>query len=738
MDKIWKINAYQEAEFKIDSLLLERGIKSEKEKKIYFDSNLNDLSDPFLLADMQKAVSRIKRAIKNKEKILIYGDYDVDGITSTALLYRFFKESYNYKLEYFLPDRIENGYGLNINSLQKLAAQDIDLIITVDCGITAFKEASFLAEENIDLIITDHHTPLKKLPQAVAVINHHLVKNEDYFAKDMAGVGTAFKLIQALNEDQTQKMRAQLLPLVALGTVADIAPLRNENRILVKNGLKKIAENDILGLKILIKKLKIDQTTITAGQIGFIIAPPLNAAGRIADAEQALKLLITENFAQAEKIAAKLIKINKDRQKQEEIIYKEAERKITNLDLESEKAIILADENWHSGIIGIVASKLLEKYHLPVILFALDNKKNLAKGSARSISALNIYEALKLSADKLLSYGGHRSAAGLTIETKKIDEFRSEFSENIGRILTKEDFLPKNIIDLNLNLEQLNKNFIKKLEDFRPFGIANPAPKFILRNLKSKSCYQIGSKNKHLKLYLENGIQALAFNFGDKINQIKNSKIDVIAQAEINNWKGRENIQLNIKDFRLKNEISTPLVFENKDYVFYDYRNSAENYSDLKFLLSKAVIKKAAVYVHNKKLKKELVADFKKHYFFGSDFDFQTEYTHLIIYSLPFSLQQLKSIIEEFNSRAVTAKKRIIFLFNQKDAQYNQCLIKHKTSTPTKALAENELDFEGSIRYNKLSRRMEKFKNFKNLIFKENLFDLMKKLTNFEEEKNES
>lgn len=738
MDKIWEIKSYQEGnEIKIDDLLSKRDIKTGSEKRLYLEAGLNDLSDPYLLPGMEKAVKRIESAVKNKEKILIYGDYDVDGITSTAVFGRFFKKKYDIDLEYFLPDRIEDGYGLNTAALKKIAACGVDLIITVDCGINAFKEAEFLGTQNIDLIITDHHTPEAELPQAAAVINHHLVTADNYQGAGLAGVGTALKVVQALDNFKLIDMAAELLPLTALGTVADLVPLKKENRILVKKGLTEIEKGEILGLQILIEKLKITKKKISAGQVGFIIAPPLNAAGRIADPKAALRLLLTDNSAEAEKIADKLIRINKERRQKEDEIYQEAEKKLKNLDLETEKAIILADSNWHPGIIGISASRLLEKYHLPVILFAVDNKTNKAKGSARSISSLNIYQALKLSADNLLSFGGHKSAAGLSIAAEKIAEFKKEFSQNIKNMLEPEDFLKKKKIDLNLSLKELSQDFIQNLEKLRPFGIANPAPSFIFQNLKTKNCYQMGRDNKHLKLYLNNGIQAVAFNLGDKIEEIKNSSLDLIAEPEINCWQGRENIQLKVKDYRLNKEISTALIFKANNYIFYDYRNFAQKYLALRKLLAEELIKKAAVYINNKKARAELAADFPNHYFFGSQHDFQTEYSHLIIYSLPFSLADLKSILADFNINFKAEFKKIILLFNRKDIRCNKRLIDHKLSREIIKKPENELDFKASIRYNKLSERREKFKVFKNLIFKNNLFALIEGLVNFEEDKNE-
>ncbi len=740
MEKIWELSSFKENKKTnfLDKILGERNIITEKEKEIYLNSDLKYLSDPFILPGMDKAVNRIKKAVEKNQKILIYGDYDVDGITSTALLYRFFKNEYGLELEYFLPDRIKDGYGLNIKSLEKIVNNNIELIITVDCGITAFDEAKYLVGKGVDLIITDHHTPADKLPEAAAVINHHLVEVDDYFASEIAGVGTAYKLVQALNSESTEKMNDELLPIVALGTVADIAPLRDENRIFVKNGLEIINKDKVLGLEILIKELKLNKDNLSAGQIGFIIAPPLNAAGRIHDAEEALRLLISEDLAETKLIAKKLIKINKQRQQQEEKIYQEAESKIKNINLENEKSIILSDPEWHSGIIGIVASRLVEKYNLPVILFAVDQETKIAKGSARSISALNIYQALKYCQSLFLNFGGHKAAAGLSIEISKLDSFKNKFKEYLFENLAEEDYFKRKKIDLNLPISSLSKDFVSSLERFRPFGIANPAPKFLFQNLKSRQCYQMGKKNKHLKIYLEKGIQAVAFNLGDKAAELSANKFDLVAQPEINHWQGRENMQLKVVDYRIENNISTALVFAEGNYYFYDYRNFGDKYKNLNQLLNNKALRKTAVYINYKKEKSRLNKKFQQHYFFGTKYNFEENYSHLIFYSLPFSFKQFYQILKKYKNNNKNKTNKVILMFSNSDINYNFKLIEYLKQKEMAANPKNELDFKGSIRYNKLSRRMDNFIEFKDVIFKNNLFGLITNVSNFKEDKNES
>lgn len=446
MNKFWQIKSYRdniEGEKLIDDLLEERGFDNLKDKRKYLSSDLKYLSDPFLLPGMNKAVKLINESLNSKGKILIYGDYDVDGITSTALLYQYFKKRFKIEVDYFIPDRIENGYGLSKKAVHEIKARGIDLIITVDCGITAFKEVELIKELGMKVIITDHHTPAEKLPDAATVINHHLLKEKNHVLSEIAGVGTAFKLVQALEKDKSfdlENLAQDFLPIVALGTVADVAPLKGENRIIVKHGLGLINKGKNLGLKILINKLNLDSQKITSGQMGYIIAPPINAAGRIYNANKALELLITDKAKKAEKIADTLIKINSERQREEELIYKQALEKIDNLNIEEEKSIILADSRWHSGIIGIVASKLVEKYNLPVILMALDENDEFAKASARSIAKLNIYQALKSTENYLLNFGGHKAAAGFSIKIDKIADFKDAFVKYLKQNLTDEDY----------------------------------------------------------------------------------------------------------------------------------------------------------------------------------------------------------------------------------------------------------------------------------------------------------
>jgi len=856
MNKLWRIKSYREninEKTLIESLLKEKGIDDLAKREEFLKADLKGLSDPFIIPEMKKAVKRVERALVKNEKILIYGDYDVDGVTSTALLYHYFKDRYQKELEYFLPDRFKDGYGLNKAALRKIAEKDIDLIITVDCGITAFEEVKLAAELGMDVIITDHHTPSDRMPKAAAVLNHHLVDMVDYQAAQIAGVGTAYKLTEALeiyfngkenknffeaektknkninkkevqleknnlypekNLDSSEKFAAEisknknieldteisentknkLLALTALGTVADIAPLRNENRIFVKNGLKLFKDTNILGLDLLLKKLKLNKEQISAGQIGYIIAPPLNAAGRMYSAEKALRLLITDNKKEAENIADDLIKLNRQRQAEEEKIFEQSLEMLKKVDLDKERSIILYDQSWHTGIIGIVASRLVEKYNLPVILLAPGDKDGVLKASCRSISKLNIYDALKSCSNQLINFGGHKAAAGLSLKKDKLQDFKTSFQLYLKRNLSEEDYTGAEEVDLNFNLAQLNKNLVKQLEEFRPFGIGNPKPKFLFKDLDIKNCYRMGKDNSHLKFYLNSDISAVAFNMGDAATLIANNRIDVIAQPEINRWKGQDNLQLKILDFRISDDNLTPLLFKKDNFSFYDLRNNKDKKHILHRLLSDSFIKNAAVYINKVEDNKYFTEMYKDHHFFSRVENQNNEFDYLIFYSLPFSREHFLNILNNYT--AAEGDKKIVLLFSEEEADFNHKLIKHscpsqkmlgdffnllkrnrdvknkkvdladlqkryfesnKFNYKTKRLflemlkiieevhdisikdelidcsfePENELDFEASIRYNKLSRQMEKFIHFKEEIFSDNLFALIENVSNF-------
>lgn len=551
-------------------LLYNRGLETPQEIKDFLDFKLDNLENPFLLLGMKKAVKRIKKVKDNNEKIVIYGDYDADGITSTASL-MLYLSSLSIEVDYYIPNRLEEGYGLNKAALKKIIKEkQAELIITVDCGIKAYSEAQFLAEQGIDLIITDHHTPDPPLPEAVAVINPKR-KKCDYPNSNLAGVGLAFKLITALQQELGDKDYEQFITLATLGTIADIVPLLKENRIITKNGLKLLnklldLDNKNYGLQALIEVSGYKEKTITAGSVGYNIAPRINAAGRMGQAELAVELFLSSSYQEAKKIAKELDKLNNQRQKISQRILAEAEAEIKKRDLTEEWVFVVAGEGWHTGVIGNVASDLNEKYHRPVVLISLSDGKGT--GSARSIKGYPLYQALKANEQLLLAFGGHSQAAGLTIQEDQIVELRKSLNQFAKKKLTRSDLNPRIRLDSKVELKELNFDLVNRLEDLKPFGCKNPGPKFLLSDAKIKDYKQVGKDNTHLKLTIqdrEKVIDAIAFSMGHLTDLIRDNKeVSLVFTPEINSWRGRKKLQLKIKDIKFSGLSFTERIFSKE------------------------------------------------------------------------------------------------------------------------------------------------------------------------------
>lgn len=674
----------------INKLLLNRGIDTKEKVEKFISSEYQDLKDPYELKDMKKAVNRLNKAISNNEKILIYGDYDVDGITSTSLLIHFFKDINFTNFEYYIPNRLKEGYGLNKESLENIKINKVNLIITVDCGITAVDEIEYLNKENIDVIITDHHKLGEKLPDACAILDPQREENDYY--KVLAGVGVVFKFLQAVEKKLELNCIHKHLDLVTLGTVADIVPLIHDNRIMVKQGLEKIKTTNKLGLKKLISNLKLNKKEINPGKIGYIIAPPINAIGRMESPVQGVQLLTTTSEEKANKISQKLIKINKDRQNKEEEIYKDALSMIDPKNVKAQNPIILASPQWHRGVIGIVASRLVEKYNLPVILIAID-KEGIGHGSARSISGLDITKGLEFSKEFLENFGGHSMAAGLTIKQKNLDKFKREYTTFLNKELNPKDFIPGLKIDSIINIDEINSTFHKKLEKLKPFGIGNPRPKFLLNNIKLKNHYTVGSDDKHLKIELKNGISGICFNKGDLYSKINNKKLDLAVKVYLNNWRGRNEVEIRVEDINIRSDHSYfPITFTKSDYTFYDKRKIDNKDKYIKGL--KSYQDEIAVYINGEKkidnLKQYLLSenievivnDFKRFeeteksvLLFNKVIDKKIEKEpHLVLHSVPFSIEDFYSCMNIFGNR----KQPIHLIYNNKDLLLNEKLINNK------------------------------------------------------------
>lgn len=529
-------------------VLINRGIDTDEKVKKFLYPKLTDLYDPFLLNDMDKATNVIIDSINNKEHITIYGDYDVDGITSISILIKFFK-SIGVDVSYYLPNRLFEGYGLNSEAIDILKKRGTNLLITVDCGISGHDEIEYAKELGIKVIVTDHHECSDSIPNAIAVIDHKR-KDNTYPCNSLAGVGVAFKLIQALciKMNLPNENFLRFLDIVCLGTVADIVPLIDENRVIVKYGLEKIKETTNVGLKALIGISGYNSVDSTA--ISFGLAPRINACGRMGEAELALKLLLTNDEEEALSIATRLQEMNKERQEIEKRIMEEAKAIIERDRLYEDSVIVVGSENWHHGVIGIVASKITELYYKPSILICIEGDEG--KGSGRSIDGFDLHGALNQCSDSLIRFGGHEMAIGLTIDKNKIDEFREKL-KSIANDVIPQDSVPVIKVDSEITSKEISVDTVKSLSMLQPYGESNNAPVFVYRNIKVDSIRTL-SDGKHLKLNVKDGntvFDAIAFNMGDRKDSIHmGDRVDILHYLEINKYNGLEKIQLNVKDIK--------------------------------------------------------------------------------------------------------------------------------------------------------------------------------------------
>lgn len=518
---------------------------------------------------MDKAVVRIREALAKQQRISVYGDYDVDGITSCAILVKLFK-NLGGNVDYYIPTRISEGYGLNKEAIDAIHNQGTELIITVDNGISSYEEVKYASALGLDVIITDHHEPQQQIPEAVAIVNPKQ-KDCNYPFKELAGVGVALKLAHALiDTDTCSKLHQEFLELAAIGTVADMVTLLDENRIIVKNGLENLGNTNNKGLSAMMALLNLKDNSIESGKISYLLAPRINAAGRIADPRIAVELLLSEDETHAFELATKLEKINQERQAIEAKVLDEAKELIKQkLDLDQDKIIVISSPNWHPGVIGTVASKLAEIYGRPCILIA--EHKGEGRGSGRSILGFNLFKAISDLSHLLIKFGGHEQAIGLNIKVENITVFRENINQLHRDIFEKVDLRPKLDIDLELNQRDINIQLAQQLELMKPFGYGNPKPVFMCKNLHIQDSRTVGNGDKHLKLNLksyEANIDAIGFNFGLYKEDLEMASImDIAFNLEVNRWKGFIGPQLNIKDIKvpfLQDELLDDM--ENKYY----------------------------------------------------------------------------------------------------------------------------------------------------------------------------
>ena len=541
----------------IARVMANRGLKSLTNSKTFFNPMLENLHDPFLMNNMDKAANVLQQNIINKKKIFIFGDYDVDGTTGSSALYLFLR-SINCQAQIYIPNRISEGYGLSEKGIDNAKNWGANLIISCDCGINATKEVAYAKEKGLDIIVTDHHTPDQKLPFADAIINPNQVDCE-YPFKGLCGGGVIFKLMQAVSKllDLNDEVVYEYLDLITLGTSSDVVPLADENRIIVKQGLNKLFETQKPGLRALIEVSGLAENQLSVDGIIFRLAPIINAAGRLGDPNRVVKLFTTESYSEAQKLAHELDRDNRKRRKIQQSILEESIRKVNSeVDLSKEKAIVLWDENWHEGIVGIVAAKIKEIYNRPSIIISL--KEGIGKGSARSVIGFDLFENLSKCKELLISFGGHPMAAGLSLNENKLLVFKEKISKLASEKLEDKDLINSLDIEGELDLNLINTSdsrFMNFLDKLGPFGPGNESPVFITRNVYPlENPKLLGKKGEHIKFSIRknnNTLSAIGFNKGKDGEKMSNSQsIDIAYVVEKNQWRGNTSVQLNIKDIK--------------------------------------------------------------------------------------------------------------------------------------------------------------------------------------------
>lgn len=528
-------------------ILVNRNLTKNEDIDLFLKPTRHDFHNPYLMPDMALAVDRIIKAINNKEKILIYGDYDVDGITSITVVKNFLLER-GANVTQYIPNRLNEGYGLNKDAIKKISEDGVNLIITVDCGISGIEEVDYANSLGLEVIVTDHHEVGEILPNAIAVVDAKR-KDNTYPFRELAGVGVGFKLIQAIAQrlELEEKEYLKYLDIVCIGTISDIVPLVDENRVIAKLGLKLVEVTKNVGLKALLEASgykKVDSFTVSFG-----LAPRINACGRMGKEKEALNLFLTQDENEAKKIALRLNEYNKERQDIEKNIYEDAVNKIEKSETDKQ-VLVLGSENWHHGVIGIVASKITDLYFKPSILICFEEDEG--KGSGRSVPGFDLHEALMNCNTYLEKFGGHSMAVGVTIKKENFEKFKEEF-EKYAQNSNICDIIPIIKIDEEITLEDINIKAVEELNMLEPFGEANKMPLFMYKNLKIHSIRTL-SEGKHIKLTLKDNnfyIDSIGFNLGHFAEEYQiGDKVDIVGSLEINRFNGRESVQINLKDIR--------------------------------------------------------------------------------------------------------------------------------------------------------------------------------------------
>lgn len=543
-------------------LLANRGMTDLEGAREFLDPNLDHLLDPFLLPDMEQAVERIQRAVREREKILIYGDYDVDGISGTALLLHFFR-LLGVEADYYIPNRLTEGYSMNPKAVEEIVRRGIGLVVSIDNGTGASAEIASLREQGVDVVVTDHHEAEGDLPDACAVVNP---KREDseYPFRLLAGVGVAFKVASALsarftpqrkNSTEFRQFLFDSLGLAAMGTISDVVPLIGENRVIARYGLRALAASDLPGIRELLKVSKVAGDTVAPWDVGFRIGPRLNAAGRLGDAGMALGLLVDTDVDSARETALRIDRDNTRRQAIERAIVEECrERLKADPTLVDRRSIVLGDASWHRGVLGIVAAKLAGEFHRPTILFSFEGEGQ-GRGSARSVPGFNILEAIRESSAVLKAFGGHAFAAGLEIHEADLPTFARDFDEATSRLNEDRDFAPRLRVDREIRFDEIRRDLMTELGRLAPHGEQNPAPLFVARRVRVAGPPKImGRRNQHIQMWLNQGetsFRVIGFGMARWIETLHDASIiDVAFHPRLQRWSGRESIELHLRDIR--------------------------------------------------------------------------------------------------------------------------------------------------------------------------------------------
>lgn len=538
-------------------LLVQRGINTYEEARSFFRPDLSNMHDPFLMKDMDVAVERIRDAVESGEKVLVYGDYDVDGTTAVALVYSFFKD-YIREIDYYIPDRYDEGYGISTKGIDYAAQHGITLVIALDCGIKAIEKIEYARNKGIEFIICDHHNPGEAVPEAVAVLDP---KQSDchYPYKDLSGCGVGLKLVQAYchKTGQSDDRIYEYLDLVVVSIASDIVPITGENRIMAYFGLKKLNENPSTGLKAIREVAGIDRKEIDIEDIVFKIGPRINAAGRMESGRKSVDLLVCNESKDATEISKTINSFNMDRRNVDSEITRQAIEMIrANSQLQTRNSTVLYNPEWHKGVIGIVASRLLDHYYKPTVILTRSN--GYATGSARSVNGFDLYQAIESCSDLLVNFGGHKYAAGLTMKIKNVQKFTERFEQIVSENIDPEQLIPVVEIDTELQLKEINDKFFRVLKQFQPFGPENMSPVFLSENVVDNGYGRtVGTNGEHLKLTLiqeENPFKvfpAIAFHQGEDFQKIsKGIPFDICYQLMENEFRGRVNLQIYIRDIK--------------------------------------------------------------------------------------------------------------------------------------------------------------------------------------------